>query len=388
MLRVATTARLDPMLRLFRARPALVFAGVLALLFLLRWLLLPVAEVLERQGGGLQVFGAQLIGTMLNVLAIAVVALPFQLLLPGVQRSPKVATREYWLDVLYWHQGLLLQMVSVPAAIVVLDRWIWSWAPGPWLPSLAALPMWLQVLLAVWLYDLVVYWRHRTEHVFGALWSFHAVHHSAEQIDILTTLRLHPLEVVYASLTGAAVLLVGLQAEATATGYAIYTCWNYFIHTNVRLRFTGVFKYLLVSPFMHQWHHALDREAVGKNVGVVFAWNDWLFGSAYHPEHWPSRFGIDAPAAQRMQQSYWRQLLYPLQYALAALASRHPGQHAQHLVQQVGAEQRSVARRVVGRRHLDQIAADHVQPVAAANDLEPLRHGQPADLRRAGAAGE
>ena len=141
------------------------------------------------------------------------------------------------------------------------------------------------------MYDLVVYWRHRTEHVFGALWSFHAVHHSSEQVDILTTLRLHPLEVVYASLTGAAVLLVGVEAEAAALGYAIYTCWNYFIHTNVKVRFLGVMKYVLVSPFMHQWHHALDRQAAGKNVGVVFAWNDWLFGTAYHPEHWPRDSG-------------------------------------------------------------------------------------------------
>ena len=391
MLRVPRTARLDAIVRLFQTRTAFAFACLVALLFLSRWLLLPVADVLERQGGELHLLAAQFVRILLDVAAIAVVALPFQLLLPGVQRSPKVGTYEYWLDVLYWHQGLLLQIVSVPAAIVVLDGWIWSSAPGPWLPSLAALPMWLQVVLAVWLYDLVVYWRHRSEHAFGALWSFHAVHHSAEQVDILTTLRLHPLELVYASLTGAAVLLVGLQAEATAIGYVVYTSWNYFIHTNVRVRFSGVFKYLLVSPFMHHWHHALDHQAAGKNVGVVFAWNDWLFGSAYHPEHWPSRFGIDVPTAQRVPQSYWRQLLYPLQYALAMMASlapRHPRQHAQHLVQQVGAEQRGIARGVVGRRHLDQVAADHVQPVAAANDLESLRHGQPADLRRAGAAGK
>lgn len=308
----------EALLKVFQTKPAHAFATVVALLFLSRWLLLPLADSLFQQGG-FYALGAIGIKTSLNVAAIATAALPFQLLLPGVKRRPKVFTYEYWLDVLYWHQGLLLQLLSVPAVLVVLDRWAWSWVPGPWLPSLASLPTWLQVLLAVWLYDLVVYWRHRTEHVFRALWSFHAVHHSTEQVDILTTLRLHPLELVYASVTGAAVLLVGLKAEAAALGYAIYTVWNYFIHTNVRVRFPGFIKYVLVSPFMHQWHHAIDREAAGKNIGVVFAWNDWLFGSAYHPEHWPTRFGIDAPEAQRVPQSYWRQLAYPLQYAWAVL---------------------------------------------------------------------
>ena len=306
------------LLSTFLARAALAFAVVVAVLFALRWLLLPLADLLAGQTGQLGAVAAQLIQTSLNVAAIATVALPFQLLAPAVQRPPKLATREYWLDVIYWHQAVLLQVVSVPAALVVLEHWMWSWAPGPWLPSLAALPIWLQVLLAVWLYDLVVYWRHRTEHVFGALWSFHAVHHSSEQVDILTTLRLHPLELVYATLTGAVVLLVGLQAEATAIGYATYTVWNYFIHTNVKVRFSGFMKYVLVTPFMHQWHHALDHEAVGKNVGVVFAWNDWLFGTAYHPKHWPTRFGIDVPEAERMPQRYWRQLAYPLQYGWAA----------------------------------------------------------------------
>src|SRR5215470_12855351 len=39
-------------------------------------------------------------------------------------------------------------------------------------------------------------------------------------------------------------------------------------------------------------------------------------------------------------------------------------QHAEHLEQEVGPDQGGVARRVVGRRNLDQIAADQVQPAA------------------------
>ena len=58
-------------------------------------------------------------------------------------------------------------------------------------------------------------------------------------------------------------------------------------------------------------------------------------------------------------------------------------QHAEPLEQEIGGGERGVARGVVGRRHLDEIAADKVEAAAAADDLERLRRGQAADLRRA-----
>ncbi len=303
LLRVAVTKHLP------------VLAACVAALFFSRWLLLPLADALALRPGWWGAAMADVIRISLNVAAIAIVALPFQWLWPAIRRRPKCLSREYWLDWLYWHQGLMLQWLAVPALLLTLNQWLYAWLPGPWFSGIAQWPFGVQVLMAIWLFDLVVYWRHRSEHVFGFLWSFHAVHHSTKQVDVLTTLRLHPLEIFYGAVTNAAVLLVGFGVEATGWAYGIYTLWNYYIHTNVKVRFSGPMKYVLVTPFMHQWHHALDREAMGKNVGVVFAWNDWLFGSAYHPEHWPTQFGIDAPGEEQMPQNYFRQLLYPLQYA-------------------------------------------------------------------------
>lgn len=306
------------LLHAFRRRPAAVFAVVVAVLLVSRWLLLPVAEGLVRDPGRWTALAGQFIYTVLNVAAIAVVALPLQALFPAMERRPKVLSYEYWLDLIYWHQGLLMAALSVSAALLSISTWIESKAGGPWFPSLSAWPAWQQVLLSIWLYDLVVYWRHRSEHALGVLWSFHAIHHSAQQVDVLTTLRLHPLEIAYAVLTNTVVLMVGLSAEAVALGYSVYTGWNYFIHCNVRIRFNGFMKFIFVTPFMHQWHHALDEEAAGKNVGVVFAWNDWLFGTAHHPDQWPACFGLDASDSSRLPQSYWRQLVYPIQCAWAA----------------------------------------------------------------------
>src|SRR6185312_8786343 len=59
-------------------------------------------------------------------------------------------------------------------------------------------------------------------------------------------------------------------------------------------------------------------------------------------------------------------------------------QHAQDFPHHRRTDQRGIARRVEGRRHLDDIAADEVKPVEQAK--HPLRLGgrEAADLRRAG----
>ncbi|MPL83906.1 hypothetical protein SDC9_29865 [bioreactor metagenome] len=74
--------------------------------------------------------------------------------------------------------------------------------------------------------------------------------------------------------------------------------------------------------------------------------------------------------------------------ACVSAAPRHAGQRAEHLEEEVRGDHRGVAGRIVGRRDLDQVAADKVQPGGAADDLEPLHRGQAADLDGAGAGRE
>jgi sterol desaturase/sphingolipid hydroxylase (fatty acid hydroxylase superfamily) len=259
-----------------------------------------------------------LVGSLIQLGVVAGIALPFQVLAPAVRRSAKVLSYEYWLDVLYWCQAAWLKPIAFFVAVGWAIRAVYG-ESGPWFPAIARLPYWAQVALTVWAFDFVVYWRHRMEHRLSLLWSFHAVHHTAEQVDVLTASRVHPFELALGVLCNAAIVRLGVDRTASALGFAIYLNYNYFIHTNVRIRFGRIARYVLVSPFMHHWHHAKESEAMGKNVGVVFAWNDWLFGTAHHPDQWPAEFGLAAPAPERVRQSYVRQLLYPLQYGRARM---------------------------------------------------------------------
>src|SRR5690606_24305377 len=116
----------------------------------------------------------------------------------------------------------------------------------------------------------------------------------------------------------------GVGPEAAGIGMMIYLNYNYFVHTNVRIVYPGFLKYILVSPFMHRWHHAREAQARDKNFGVVFAWNDWLFGTALHPEREPLAYGIDYPEGEVARESYLAHLLYPLQVLVARVARAMP----------------------------------------------------------------
>src|ERR1051326_5383572 len=69
----------------------------------------------------------------------------------------------------------------------------------------------------------------------------------------------------------------------------------------------------------------------------------------------------------------------------AVLAAMHGGgQHAQDLENHRRADERRVARRIEGRRHLDDIAANEVEPVEQADHALRLGSGEAADFGCAG----
>ena len=53
-----------------------------------------------------------------------------------------------------------------------------------------ALPLGLQMFLGAFILDFSTYWRHRFTHHY--MWRYHSIHHSAVQINWLTSMRLHP----------------------------------------------------------------------------------------------------------------------------------------------------------------------------------------------------
>jgi sterol desaturase/sphingolipid hydroxylase (fatty acid hydroxylase superfamily) len=193
-------------------------------------------------------------------------------------------------DALYFLVSLLLfgplvgwmhQHVSTPALARVVARW----------------PLWLQAGVVLIAYDAMQYGLHRAFHG-DRLWAFHAVHHSAEQIDIMTSFRNHPLNLLpYVAVPTAVLLLAGFSPAA----FLVLAPFNFLMAclTHANLNWTyGPFRYVIASPMYHRWHHAIVEGSQSRNFAPNFPVWDLMFGTYYMPLHErPVAYGApDAPA--------------------------------------------------------------------------------------------
>ena len=147
--------------------------------------------------------------------------------------------------------------------------------------------------------DLSTYLVHRLGHEWRPFWPFHAVHHSAEELNPFTVNRKHPVYSLVSSfvrglLTGLVQgvllgLLVGKIEFATILGanvfiYAFNVTGANLRHTHIWLSYGPVLEHILISPAQHQVHHSIDPKHFNKNYGQTFAIWDWMFGSLYIPK--------------------------------------------------------------------------------------------------------
>ena len=192
--------------------------------------------------------------------------------------------------------GLLLISSGIGAVVVPLGIYAYAEHQPPGLMSGLGLSFVVQVVLTFALLDLWKYWEHRLCHRMSLLWRLHLVHHSDTHVDVTTSERHHPLEV----LTSTVVLLVmiavlGLPAPAVGLYLLVATVIALCSHANVRLptALDRVLRKVVVTPRLHAIHHS-DRQAqTDSNYGSVLTTWDRLFGTYVDPEHTSiARFGL------------------------------------------------------------------------------------------------
>jgi sterol desaturase/sphingolipid hydroxylase (fatty acid hydroxylase superfamily) len=172
-----------------------------------------------------------------------------------------------------------------------------------------ALPFLVQFLAIMFLTDVVQYWVHRAFHRIPWLWNFHAVHHSAQEMDWMAGARMHFFEIVaLRSLTVIPMFVLGFAPGPMNAYIFIVYLYATFVHANIGWRFPVVEKFL-VTPRFHHWHHGIEREAIDVNFAVHFPILDRVFGTHYLPkDQWPAGYGIEGhPVAS----GYWEQFKHP-----------------------------------------------------------------------------
>jgi sterol desaturase/sphingolipid hydroxylase (fatty acid hydroxylase superfamily) len=170
----------------------------------------------------------------------------------------------------------LMTLLSVGAAALIGGHagWIELRPAEHW-------PSWLLMPLTVVAMDGANWLAHYADHRLGPLWRFHALHHSQEELSVLTSFRAHPLMHTTGFLL-ATVPVVALMPNRPIAPVliTIYVCIGTLQHANLRWTF-GPAGRVLVSPAYHRLHHAPDTQRV--NLGVVLTIWDILAGYARFP---------------------------------------------------------------------------------------------------------
>lgn len=152
-------------------------------------------------------------------------------------------------------------------------------------------PVWLQILEILLIADLIEYWVHRMFHR-SRFWKIHAIHHSAKEMNWLASARMHPLNDLCTKVCQIVPLvLMGFPLASAALVIPYFFVYVIFLHSNVSWDF-GFFRYVIVSPAYHHWHHSSECEALDKNFAGIFPLWDLIFGTFYLPPHRASRFGV------------------------------------------------------------------------------------------------
>jgi sterol desaturase/sphingolipid hydroxylase (fatty acid hydroxylase superfamily) len=182
----------------------------------------------------------------------------------------------------------LMTLLSVGAAALAEDhlRWIELPAARHW-------PGWLLVPLTIVAMDFANWLAHYADHRLGPLWRFHALHHSQEELSVLTSFRAHPLMHTTGFLLATIPVVALMPARPIAPVLiTIYVCIGTLQHANLRWTF-GPAGRVIVSPAYHRLHH--DPSTQEFNLGVVLTMWDVLAGRARFPARGAAvgRTGLD-----------------------------------------------------------------------------------------------
>ncbi len=194
------------------------------------------------------------------------------------------------LFVLYYFLGSAFQ-------VSILDGY------GP----LSRQPKLLQALEILLLVDFIDYWTHRAFHT-SRLWRIHAIHHSPEQMNWISSSRMHPLnDLVTRVCQVIPVAMLGFSGSAVLFVVPYLFFYVIFLHSNLSWNF-GPLRTVLVSPAYHRWHHTTEDEGIDKNFAGIFPIWDILFGTYHCPDHLPKKYGV---LKEKIPESILGQLIYP-----------------------------------------------------------------------------
>jgi sterol desaturase/sphingolipid hydroxylase (fatty acid hydroxylase superfamily) len=127
--------------------------------------------------------------------------------------------------------------------------------------------------------DFSGYWVHRISHHVNFFWNTHIIHHSSEEFNLACALR----QSISSFFSIAVFFLVpvaifGIPSEVIAIIAPLHLFAQYWYHTRL-IGKLGILEKIIVTPSAHRVHHAINPEYLDKNLGQIFIFWDFLFGT-------------------------------------------------------------------------------------------------------------
>lgn len=144
------------------------------------------------------------------------------------------------------------------------------------------LPFYLDLILTIIVFDMLIYWQHRIFHIIDPLWKLHKVHHSDSEMDVSTGFRFHPFEIVLsAGYKIGFLMLLSPRVETFVIYEIMLNTMAMFNHSNLAIpkkldRFLRLF---IVTPAMHYPHHDTSNRLMNLNYGNTLSIWDRIFNS-------------------------------------------------------------------------------------------------------------
>jgi len=141
--------------------------------------------------------------------------------------------------------------------------------------------------------ELAYYIFHRASHRVRWLWASHSVHHSAEQMTLLSSFRLGWTNLLSAGwIFYLPLILLGFDPRLVVGLLVFDLHFQFFLHTEARISF-GPLEWLFNSPSHHRVHHGTNAAYIDRNYGGVLIIFDRMFGSfAAERADDPVRYGL------------------------------------------------------------------------------------------------
>ncbi len=137
----------------------------------------------------------------------------------------------------------------------------------------------------------VAYWGHRLMHT-RLLWEIHKVHHAAEEMNIVTPFRNHPIELVVMTILNAfPVAVLGASPLVIISYYTVNMVYQSLVHSEINLK-GELWNLIWITPAAHRIHHSNRSDHLDRNFGIFTLW-DYLFGTYFVPSNEKLTYGVE-----------------------------------------------------------------------------------------------